>query len=321
MRVEGPGEGSGLLFFLRLNLFKKRRERLRIVPALVHVLHAEVVRFGFEAPTELEERHGQRQTGCFLGSKSANSGGHYDQGDGGKLSQCSTGLLTRDMAGGHVRDFVRHYASHFRFVVGSQDQAGIHVKKTTRQSESIDRVRVDDLDRERNLGIGVPHQVLTQPVDVLRDDGILDQLGTGVDLLCILRAHIDLGCDAIAVSDAPAAADGAVADGLEVVDAAVMLQFYRLVFRIVPGRCRCQAARKQQNRNCQADCGQRFHGNTPLWGQYAYWLDAKSPPKVDLMEWSFANHSVRSVMSPIQSRPEISLLGARSRTRPPSGRS
>ena len=60
----------------------------------------------------------------------------------------------------HVRDLVRHHARHFGFVIGIQQNAGIHEKEAARQRERIDLFGIDHFDRERNLGIGVANQVL-----------------------------------------------------------------------------------------------------------------------------------------------------------------
>ncbi len=125
------------------------------------------------------------------------------------------------MSGRDVRDLVCHHAGQLGFFVGRQNQPGIYVEESTRQSERIHFVGIDDLDGERYLGVGIPYQVLSDAVDVLRDHRILHHLYARLDLLGVLLAHANLGLQRIPVAHATAA-DLAVADGIHVILAAVV---------------------------------------------------------------------------------------------------
>src|SRR5258705_2288923 len=101
MRGEGLRERARLLLLLGFELLKHRQESLRIVAALVHVLHAEVVGFGLEATRETEERQRQSQTGRRLDSVS-NSAPDKDQRDAADLQDISSRHFPHGMAGGNV---------------------------------------------------------------------------------------------------------------------------------------------------------------------------------------------------------------------------
>ena len=76
-------------------------------------------------------------------------------------------LLAGHVAGRDVRDLMRHHSGQFGFVVGGQDQPRVHVEESAGKRERVQFVGVNDLDGERHLRIGVPHQVLAHAVDVL----------------------------------------------------------------------------------------------------------------------------------------------------------
>ena len=109
-----------------------------------------------------------------------------------------------------------HHTSQFGFFIRCQNQSGIHVKKTARQGKRIDVIRVDHLDRERHLSIGVAYQVLSHPVDVFCNHRVLDQLYAGFHLLGILLAHGNLFLHPIPVSHASLAADIAVSHSINI---------------------------------------------------------------------------------------------------------
>jgi hypothetical protein len=44
------------------------------------------------------------------------------------------------MAGGNVRDLVRHHARDFGFLISSEDQTGVHIEEASRQRHRIDHV-------------------------------------------------------------------------------------------------------------------------------------------------------------------------------------
>ena len=77
---------------------------------------------------------------------------------------------------------MRHDSGELGFLVSSEDQARIHVKEATWQSEGVDVVRVNNLDRKRHLRIGITNYVLSQAIDVLGNNRIIDDLGLGFNL-------------------------------------------------------------------------------------------------------------------------------------------
>ena len=139
------------------------------------------------------------------------------------------------MAGRNVGNLVRHHACKLSLFVGRQNQSAVHVEETARQSEGVDLVRVDDLDSERHLGVGVAHQVLPDSIHVLIDDRVLNHAGGLFDHHGVLLAHLDFGVGRVPIAQA-AAANLAIADRVYVVLAArlhagawrpVCLQAYR----------------------------------------------------------------------------------------------
>src|SRR5207249_1989555 len=64
------------------------------------------------------------------------------------------------MPGGNVGDFMRHDCGQLGFIIGREDQAAVHIEETAREGECVDLIRLDDLDRERNLRIRVSNEVL-----------------------------------------------------------------------------------------------------------------------------------------------------------------
>ncbi len=69
---------------------------------------------------------------------------------------------------------MRHHAGQLGFIVRFQNESGVHKEESARQCEGIHFFAVDDLDGERNLGIGIPHQVLTYAIDVLGNHRVID---------------------------------------------------------------------------------------------------------------------------------------------------
>src|SRR5271170_6141309 len=64
MSREGLGQRARLLLFHRLQFLEERNKRLRVIPCLVHILQAQIVRLGLKAPLEAQKSHRQSQTGC-----------------------------------------------------------------------------------------------------------------------------------------------------------------------------------------------------------------------------------------------------------------
>ena len=93
------------------------------------------------------------------------------------------------MAGCDVRDFVGHNTGQLGFVVSGENESFIYVKETARQCERVYFVRINDLDRERHLCIGVQHDVLPNAVHVFGDNRIVDKLGLAIDLRSRLASH------------------------------------------------------------------------------------------------------------------------------------
>ena len=175
----------------------------------------------------MQERHGQGQSRRLVAGI-ADRAADEDQRNRSHVHQIAAGVLTRRVAGCHVRNFVRHHSGQLRFLVCRQDQSGIDIEKTTRQSEGIDVVGVDYLDCERHLRIGIAHQVLSHPVDVFSHHRVLDQLHRGFDLLGILLAHGDLFLHAIPVAQSGLAAHVAIAYSFDIRLAAVVFDLVRI---------------------------------------------------------------------------------------------
>ena len=126
------------------------------------------------------------------------------------------------MTGCDVRDLVRHDPGRTQLLRRPQGvESRVDIEETAGQCEGIDVIRVNDLDGERYLRVGVAYQVLADAVH-LGDHRVADHLGAGFHLLGIGLAHADFAFNRVPVAKA-AAANLAVADGVHVVLAAVML--------------------------------------------------------------------------------------------------
>ena len=130
----------------------------------------------------------------------------------------------------YVRNLVRHHPGKFRFLVCRHNQSRVDIEEAAWEREGIQLVRVNHLNSEGHLGIGVAYQVLPNTIDVLRDDRILNQLDAGLHLLGILLAHADLALNGVPVAHA-APADLAVANGVHVILAPVMLDLAVVLLR------------------------------------------------------------------------------------------
>src|SRR5204863_5266923 len=151
-----------------------------------------------------------------------------NQRDGRKVHKLTAGILTGCVTSGYVSDLMRHHSGKLSFVIGCQDQTCIDEEEATGQSKSIDVLGIDNFDGEWHLGIGVPHQILSKPVDVLGDDRICDELARGFNLLGIVSAHRDLAFDAVPVAQPASATYFAATDRIEIADAAVMISLHRI---------------------------------------------------------------------------------------------
>ena len=165
---EDLGEGTGLVLLEGVDLFEELNEGLRIVAGLVHVLQAKPVGLGLVAAGELEE--GDRD-GELRGLVDAVAGpgarGEDDERDGADLHVVHLCHLAGGVVGADVGDLVGHDAAEFGLFVSSEDEAGVDVEEAAGQRHGVDLVRVDDLDGEGDLAVGVLDDVLADTVDVL----------------------------------------------------------------------------------------------------------------------------------------------------------
>ena len=113
------------------------------------------------------------------------------------------------MPRGNVRNLVRHHTGQFSLVIGCRNYAGVHEKEATRQRERVNLFRVDHLNCERNLRIGIAHQILANAIDIFRNDRIVDDLRLALHFLRHLFADADFFFDRVEVQ---AFADIAIAD-------------------------------------------------------------------------------------------------------------
>jgi len=113
----------------------------------------------------------------------ANGAAHENGGQRSDLQQLEASHFAAVVAGGDVGDFMRHHARHLRFFIGGEDQAGIHIEESTGQRHGVNHVGVDHFNGERNLGVGVTHQVLPNTIHVFGDDRVVDDLGLPLNLL------------------------------------------------------------------------------------------------------------------------------------------
>ena len=169
-----------------------------------------------EVARELHER--QRNADAHRGLRglvNRPAAGNKDQRNAGQVNDVAAGLFAGHMAGGDVRDFMRHHARQLSFVIGGQNQPRVDVEKSARQREGVDLVGVDDLDGEGHLGIGVAHQVLADAVHILRDHRIGNQFRGVLNLLRILPAHGNLLVQRVPVPCTASATHVAVADRVD----------------------------------------------------------------------------------------------------------
>src|SRR6187402_3150036 len=93
-----------------------------------------------------------------------------------------------------------HHTGEFIFRIAGKNQTRVDIEETAGQCHRVDFVRIQYLDREGDLRVGVIYKVLADTVDVLDYDGIGDQVGEFVDLRGILPAHRDLPVCRVPVS-------------------------------------------------------------------------------------------------------------------------
>src|SRR4051812_27360394 len=96
------------------------------------------------------------------------------------------------MARGDVRNLVRHNARQLRLVIRGENQALINIEKPARKRKSVDLVRINHLDGEGDARVRVQNYVLAYAVDVLRDEGVVYELGLFVYLCGQLATQCNL---------------------------------------------------------------------------------------------------------------------------------
>ena len=142
-----------------------------------------------------------------------------NQRNGAELCVIHARLLAYRMVGADVGRFMGHYAGQFGFFIGIKNQAGIDVEEAAGQGHGVDFVRIDDLDGEGHLAVGVLDDVLPDAIDVFGDNRIGDEAGALLDLHGVTLAHLDFGVGRVPVAHS-AAADIAIAYRADVLDAA-----------------------------------------------------------------------------------------------------
>ena len=152
MRVERFGDGARFVLFKTLHLFEEGHKSFRVVAGAVHIFETEIVGLAFEVARELQE--GQWDTDLrSLVESIASVAADHDERNGAELGIVHAGLFAHGVVRSDVADLVRHYAGQFCFFVSGEDGPAIHVEETAGEGHGVDRIVVDDLDGERNLGV------------------------------------------------------------------------------------------------------------------------------------------------------------------------
>ena len=88
-------------------------------------------------------------------------------------------------------DSMRHHSRQFSLVACAQDEAGIDEQESARQGKGIDLIGIDYLDGKWHLGVRVVRQILSEPVNVFRDNRVVHDFGLALHLLGHLLAKRD----------------------------------------------------------------------------------------------------------------------------------
>ena len=196
---------------------------------------------------------------------------HEDQRNRGKVDQFAFRRVFRTVTRRDVRNFVRHHAGQFGFVVGSENQTAVDVEESAGKRERVDFVGFDDFDREWNLRVGVPDEILADAVDVFVDRRIVDQLDLAFDFRGQLAAHRDLFFERDEVD--AALVDVAISD---VVDIGILRLFAFLLSSLSLSllSCRCLCSLFASSRTLlpalsrhRLSLGQEREGNRDQKGQ------------------------------------------------------
>src|SRR5262249_42779954 len=141
-------------------------------------------------PGELQELHRDQEARRLTKSETADAT-HEDQRDRSEIDQLGFRCLLRAMSCSNMGDLMGHYASQLRFVVRSENQSTVDIEKPTGQSERVDLIGLHDFDRERNLRVRIPNEILSYTIDILVDGWIIEQLHLPLDFRRQLPAHRD----------------------------------------------------------------------------------------------------------------------------------
>jgi len=140
------------------------------------------------------------------------------------------------MASANVRDLVSHHPSQLGLAVSCKNGSRVHINKPARKRHRIDHIRVNNLESKWHLRIRITNQILPQPIHIFSNNRIRNELRSRIHHLTILFAHLYVAFDGIPVSQA-ASADFAVADGVDVIFAAIVFHFVGICWLDGSGLC------------------------------------------------------------------------------------
>ena len=200
---ENLGHGAGLVLFQNLNPLKEADIGLRVVAGTVHILHPQIVGLCLELAGKLDEGHRHGQRSRLVGSI-AGPAANEDERYRTQLGVVSTRHAARNMVGANVGCLVGHHPGQLRLLLGVQNQAGINEEEPSRQRKRVDLIRIDDLDRERHLAVGILDDVLPHPLHIFHHHRIGDEPGALLDLFGVHPAHLVLIVGRVPVAHAPA---------------------------------------------------------------------------------------------------------------------
>src|SRR5882724_4034168 len=192
VRGEHPRNRARAALLVGLDALKESDVGIRVVPGLVHILQSQEISFALRVTTELQERQRKRDVQPLIEPVSGQSGGtQKNQGNRGELEYLSLGRVLRAMPRGQVGYFVRHDTRQFRLLLRAKNQSAIYIEESAWQSERIDHVGIDYLDREWHSRIRIAHEVLSDAAYILGYDWVVDELRRALNLLCQLLTERD----------------------------------------------------------------------------------------------------------------------------------
>ena len=132
-------------FFSRLEHGEHIADRLRVVPGLHHVLHAEAIRLHLVLAAITHHPGLRADIGELTDGIGAGENGrrHCAQRSGNAASLAASGMARRD-----VTDFVAENARELRFGIEIHEQAAVHVDVAAPGGECIDAFVIDDEELE-----------------------------------------------------------------------------------------------------------------------------------------------------------------------------